>query len=56
MLGVDPGQFALIAGLFIDGKDRIYTTAMFHGRVQVFQYIPQPETASQKEVIGSSSH
>ncbi len=49
-LGTDPGQFALVAGLFIDAQDRIYTTEMFHGRVQVFQYIPQPDAADHKEV------
>lgn len=42
-LGTDPGQFALIAGLYIDAKDQIYTTEMFKGRLQVFQYIKQPE-------------
>lgn len=44
-LGDKPGEFALIAGLYIDGQDRIYTTEMYHGRIQVLQYIPQPETA-----------
>ena len=42
-LGTDPGQFALVAGIYIDSNDRIYTTEMFKGRVQVFQYIAQPE-------------
>ncbi len=42
VLGSNPGEFALIAGLHIDEKDRIYTTEMFHGRVQVFQYVKQP--------------
>lgn len=49
-LGTDPGQFALIAGLYIDSNNRIYATEMFHGRVQVFQYIPQPASADPKEV------
>lgn len=50
MLGTDPGQFALVAGLYIDAKDQIYTTEMFRGRVQVFQYIPQPAQADAKGV------
>lgn len=49
-LGTDSGQFGLIAGLHIDSRDRIYTTEMFRGRVQVFQYIPQPESEEGKEV------
>jgi DNA-binding beta-propeller fold protein YncE len=49
-LGTDPGQFGLIAGLHIDSRDRIYTTEMYRGRVQVFQYIPQPESEEGKEV------
>ena len=48
MLGSDPGQFALVAGLSIDSEDRIYTTEMFQGRVQVFQYIAQPASADAK--------
>lgn len=54
-LGIDPGQFALVAGLYIDAKDKIYTTEMFHGRIQVFQYISQPETAADKEVKRASN-
>jgi DNA-binding beta-propeller fold protein YncE len=42
-LGYDPGQFALVAGLYIDAEDQIFTTEMFHGRVQVFQYIAQAD-------------
>jgi DNA-binding beta-propeller fold protein YncE len=49
-LGTDPGQFALIAGLFIDDEDTLYTTEMFHGRIQVFQYISQPGSAGEKGV------
>jgi len=49
-LGTDPGQFALIAGLAIDSKDRVLTTEMFRGRVQVFQYLKQPESTSDKGV------
>jgi DNA-binding beta-propeller fold protein YncE len=52
-LGSDPGQFALIAGLYIDANDRIYTSEMFVGRIQVFQYISQPDSAGQKEVVKS---
>ncbi len=48
--GYGPGQFALVAGLYVDARDQSYTTEMFHGRVQVFQYISQPETAGGKEV------
>lgn len=40
-LGTQPGYFALVAGLYIDPADRIYTTEMFHGRIQVFQYLSQ---------------
>jgi hypothetical protein len=47
-LGNDPGQFALIAGLYIDAKDRIYTTEMYQGRVQIFQYIKQPGVDEEK--------
>ena len=54
-LGADPGQFALIAGLYIDPQDRIYATEMFHGRIQVFQYIVQPPSAGTKEVKRGSN-
>jgi DNA-binding beta-propeller fold protein YncE len=54
-LGVDPGQFALVAGLHIDAKDRIYTTEMFHGRIQVFQYLSQAPSAPDKEVRTASA-
>jgi DNA-binding beta-propeller fold protein YncE len=46
VLGIDAGQFALIAGLYIDSEDRIYTTEMFHGRVQVFQYMSQASSVT----------
>jgi DNA-binding beta-propeller fold protein YncE len=49
-LGYDPGQFALLAGLYIDSEDQIFTTEMFHGRVQVFQYIAQADAVARKEV------
>lgn len=49
-LGFSPGQFALVAGLYIDSGDRIYTTEQFKGRLQVFQYIPQPGSSDSKEV------
>jgi DNA-binding beta-propeller fold protein YncE len=49
-LGTDPGQFALAAGLYIDSQDRIFTTEMFPGRIQVFQYIAQPDPRPVKEV------
>lgn len=55
-LGSDPGQFALIAGLSIDAKDRIFTTEMFRGRVQVFQYIKQPDKPAEKGVTRSNIH
>ena len=55
-LGSDPGQFALIAGLSIDAKDRIFTTEMFRGRVQVFQYIKQPDKSAEKGVTRSNIH
>jgi len=54
-LGNDRGQFALIAGLYIDSQDRIYASEMFHGRLQVFQYIPQPPSADPKEVKRASN-
>jgi DNA-binding beta-propeller fold protein YncE len=47
-LGSEPGQFALVAGLYIDSDDQIYTTEMFRGRVQVFHYISQPDSADGK--------
>ncbi len=53
-LGTDPGQFALVAGLYIDAQDRIYTTEMFHGRIQVFQYLSLPGTAREKGVGGAN--
>ena len=55
----DRGQFALIAGLYIDSKDRIYTTEMFVGRIQVFQYISQPSGSAAvvggKEVVRTAN-
>jgi len=53
-LGTDPGQFALVAGLHIDAKDRIYTSEMFHGRIQVFQYLSQSASITDKEVHPAS--
>jgi DNA-binding beta-propeller fold protein YncE len=49
-LGIQPGEFALVAGLYIDPKNQIYTSEMFHGRIQVFQYISQPASVDSKEV------
>lgn len=49
-LGAGRGEFALVTGLWIDARDRIYTTEMFHGRIQVFQYLPEPQAAAKKEV------
>ena len=54
-LGAEPGQFALLAGLYIDSEDQIYTTEMFHGRVQVFQYIAQPGVPDPKPTGRSGS-
>ena len=54
-LGNNPGQFALVAGLYIDSEDRIYTTEMFRGRVQVFQYLSQAASAGGKEVNRGSN-
>ena len=48
--GTAPGQFVLITDIFIDGNDRIYTTERYRPRVQIFEYISQPEAASQGEV------
>jgi hypothetical protein len=56
VIGTDPGQFALIAGLYVDEKDQIYTSEMFRGRVQVFQYISQPASGERKEVKRASSN
>ena len=56
VLGTDPGQFALIAGLYIDPKDQVYTSEMFKGRIQVFQYLSQPEFGERKEVNRASNH
>ncbi len=49
-LGDEPGQFVLVAGLYIDSEDRIYTTEMFRGRIQVFQFISQPGPAAETGV------
>ena len=48
-LGSDRGQFALVAGLHVNDEDQVFTTEMFHGRIQVFQYIPQPEDPATKQ-------
>jgi hypothetical protein len=48
VLGTAPGEFGLIAGLHIDSHDRIYTTEMYLGRIQVFQYIAQPASVEKK--------
>ena len=55
-LGTDPGQFALVTGLYIDGEDHIYTTEMFHGRIQVFQYLSQARLAQEKGVKPAVNH
>jgi hypothetical protein len=52
-LGSEPGQFALLAGLYIDSQDQIYTTEMFYGRIQVFQYISQPGSTAGEGVTAS---
>ncbi|MFQ5723015.1 MAG: 6-bladed beta-propeller [Terriglobia bacterium] len=49
-LGQEPGRFSLIAGIFIDAQDRIYTTEQVGGRVQIFQYLSQPDSVARKEV------
>jgi hypothetical protein len=49
--GKGPGQFTLITGLHIDQNDRLYTTEQAIGRVQIFEYIPQPDTVENKEVV-----
>ncbi|MBS1859451.1 MAG: SMP-30/gluconolactonase/LRE family protein [Acidobacteria bacterium] len=49
-LGDEPGKFALIAGIYIDAEDQIYTTEMFHGRIQVFQYLSRSGAARKKGV------
>jgi len=49
-LGSGPGQFTLIAGIGIDSQDRIYTTEQEGGRVQIFQYLRQPDSVARKEV------
>jgi DNA-binding beta-propeller fold protein YncE len=56
VLGTDPGQFALIAGLHIDSKDQVYASEMYKGRIQVFQYISQPGSPERKEVNRASDH
>jgi len=48
-LGTASGQFALVAGLYIDSENQIFTTEMFHGRIQVFQYIAQSGPGQQKQ-------
>ena len=49
--GVQPGQFTLIAGIFIDEKNQIYTTEQAaNPRVQIFQYVAQPQATGGKEV------
>jgi hypothetical protein len=36
--GGGPGEFFLPAGLYIDGRDRIYVADQGNARVQVFEY------------------
>jgi DNA-binding beta-propeller fold protein YncE len=55
-LGAAPGQFTLVAGLHIDSQNRIFTTEQFKGRVQVFQYISQPEPGGIREVQRPGKH
>jgi DNA-binding beta-propeller fold protein YncE len=52
-LGTDPGQFALIAGIHVDAENRVFTTEMFHGRIQVFRYLPQVGPSPQQ---GGDAH
>ena len=47
--GAGPGQFTLVTGLAIDAEDRIYTTEQYRPRVQIFQYISQPDSVEKKE-------
>jgi DNA-binding beta-propeller fold protein YncE len=48
-LGTAAGQFALVAGMYINAENQIFTTEMFHGRIQVFQYISQAGPVQQKQ-------
>lgn len=53
-IGSNPGQFILITDIFIDKDDRIYTTERYRPRVQIFQYLSQPEEAAPKEVTAGN--
>ncbi len=44
-LGTDAGQFNIPAGLYIDSKDRLYVADSYNYRVQMYQYIKQPDSA-----------
>jgi len=39
--GHGPGQFWLPAGIFVDGRDRIWVADSYNRRVQVFDYLSQ---------------
>jgi DNA-binding beta-propeller fold protein YncE len=41
--GSRPGEFSLPSGLFIDAANKLYVADSLNGRVQVFQYVSQPD-------------
>ena len=41
--GTRPGQFWLPAGVFVDGRDRIYVADSFNKRIQIFELLEKVE-------------
>jgi DNA-binding beta-propeller fold protein YncE len=37
--GIQPGQFQIPSGIYIDKNNRVYVSDQLNGRVQVFQFL-----------------
>ena len=44
----------MIAGIYVDKKNRIYVTDQWRGRVQVFQYLPEQKAEAAPAQVSSN--
>jgi hypothetical protein len=45
--GTGFGDFLMPAGIFIDGKDRVFVVDSYNRAVKVFQYVPLAKSAQE---------
>ena len=53
--GYRPGQFWLPAGMHIDSQNRIYVADQYNHRINVYQYLSQPDGGVPEELSSPSS-